>query len=163
LATWGALEATPARLTMAICGLQDRSRFPFFSLFRCFSWRTDGGFQTVAYPIAPCRSFDGFVHEDPLLSLTSIAIMRFKQASKKAMDWLESSMCSERLNSLFSRLSRRKRSYVLIILQLAYANALDLSCSSLEPAGDMPLYPNRRAKRQNPPSTEATWFDIHTP
>lgn len=52
--------------------------------------------RRLAYSMAPCRSFDGgFVHEDSLLFLTSIAKMRLKQASKRVMDWLESSMCSD--------------------------------------------------------------------
>ena len=53
------------------------------------------GYRRIAYPIAPWRSFDGFVHEDSLLFLTSMASRRFKQASKKAMDWPGSPMCSD--------------------------------------------------------------------
>lgn len=71
-------------------------------------------------PIALFRGFEG-VHEEAVALPTSMSGTRSKQASKSDEPAWDSLICSGLI--LFPRRSRRKRPYVLIILQLAYANA----------------------------------------
>jgi hypothetical protein len=83
--------------------------------------------RPVAYPNSTVQKLRWFrPRRIVAFPLTSIAKNAIEAGIKKAMDWLGIYMCSVSI-LFFSRMSRRKRSYVLIILQLAYANAPHLS------------------------------------
>lgn len=113
----------------------------------------------IPYPIALFRGFDGFVHEEVVALPASMSGTRSKQASKSDGPAWDSLICSGLV--LFSRTSRRKRLYVLIILQLAYANA---PICHVVPFGTCRLFAlvlYRRTKRQHPQTIEVQWFDTH--